>query len=556
MVFLLSVQPSYSQDVPASADPSRFIESLGRDRPPETDDTAVPQEAIEIRAEAPEGAESYTFILKEVRLNGVTAYAAGQIAPLYEHMIGQTISIADVYNVAAEITRQYRADGFILAEAIIPPQEVNDGVITINVVEGRIHEVMLEGLGESPDFLIESTRAQIQQATAFNVYDLERWLLLLNRITGLHAIGVLAPVEDPDAPPGAVALQLLFSPRSNQYTLSLDNYGSNYVGPWQAGASVRIPHATLMPGITDFSLYTSPQTKELGFVSLSETVPLTASGLIMNASIKYSRSEPGGSLESLDLNSHYLSLGFGLEYPLYLKRAYSLDIFGRFEYNNSKSDILSTRFYDDKLRVLRLGLRGNHGNVFWGQFYGETAFSQGLDIFCASKTGSIDLSRAEGHSNFTKLDARLTHLKRIDENIGLKNILNGQYAFTPLLSSEEFGYGGYNLGRGYNNSEITGDSGVGFLTELSYQKWEQYKGGGLTPGVTPFVYYDIGKVWNRDNNVNPESGASAGLGFTLNWGDSAELRLTLAQPLSRKVQNPSYGDGKAPNALISFRSSF
>ncbi len=550
--------PALAQNVPATADPSRFIESL-EIQPPQKSQEPVLEETDEPVSvlTAPEGAEQYKFQLNNIRLVGVTTYREDQLIPLYADMLGRDVSIADIFTLANRITQKYREQGFILAQTSIPPQEIEDGNVTIEVIEGQIENVFLQGLNDTPGFVVQDIIEKIKNTVPFNTYFLERQLLMLNRITGIKAVGILQPVQDPQtAAPGAVDLNLIASPRENQYSVSIDNYGSNYVGPWQGGIAARLPHSMFFDGVTDLALYTSPQTREIAFFSAKESIPLTASGLLLQFSAKYSRSEPGGSLDNLDLKSRFVSFATQLEYPVNLSRESQMDVFGSFEINNSKSDFLNTRFYDDRLRVVRAGVRGLHKNIYGGVLSGETKLSQGLDILGARESGSIDLSRAQGRSNFAKLDTQFNYRKAFSNYIGLKLNISGQLGFHPLLSSEEFGYGGYALGRGYNNSEITGDSGFGVLTELSYNKWAQPGSHFFQPGVAPFIYYDFGKVWNKDDNTDPESGASAGGGIELNWTEHTRMRFTVAQPLSRKIQNPSYGNGKNPRFLLSLIHQF
>ncbi|MCB1532890.1 MAG: ShlB/FhaC/HecB family hemolysin secretion/activation protein [Alphaproteobacteria bacterium] len=550
------VSSAWAQNVPATVDPARVIDRFDREILSDEEDVVVPQGTAEFSTSYPEGAEGYSFLLEALNITGVNVYDPAVLLPLYDEHLGQEISVADLFAIADKITKFYRDDGYILAQAIVPPQEIDGEQVEIHVTEGHVAQVKLEG-GNVSSSLIKRMTEKIKHAPAFNVNLLERQLLLLNRMTGVRAVGVIEPVSEPDlALPGAVALKIIFTQRDNDYLVSLDNYGSKFVGPWQFGASVEIPHTTLFNGLTNMAAYTTPQFKELGFVSFSETVPLTADGLALKGGIKYSRSEPGNNLEDLELKSRYFSVNLGLEYPLYLRRSKQLDLFGRFEYNNSKSDILNTRFFDDRLRVLRTGLKGFDSNILEGQISGEAIFSQGLDILGARGPGSIDLSRAQGRSDFSKVNASMTYLKGFGKSFGFKTSLMTQYAFSPLLSSEEFGYGGYEVGRAYNSSEITGDSGIAFLTELSYQGWAHYSGAGLEPGIVPFLFYDAGRVWNRDDNTDPESGASMGAGFDLNWGGDANLRFTVAQPLSRRVQNPAYGNGKNPVYLISLKKQF
>jgi hemolysin activation/secretion protein len=337
-VFVCVCAPAFAQDVPTSVDPSRRTESLERSAAPEIESLRLPAPAAAFDVAVPEGAEAYSFVLTDLQVRGVSVYRPEKIQRIYQDKIGQSISVADIYTIAGKITQRYRDDGFLLAQAIIPPQEIDKGVVIIEVNEGTIARVAYEGFedGEVP-FFARGVAQRIEQISPFNVHFLERQLLLLNRATGYQAVGILEPLPPEEAAPGAVGLKILMADAASAYSASMDNYGSNYVGPWQVGGQARIGHTGLLNGVTDMSLFTSPQVKEIGYASLGETMLLTSDGLSLNTAVKYSRSEPGGSLRELELKSRFLSVAMELEYPVFLSRSYELNLFGGFELKIQKA---------------------------------------------------------------------------------------------------------------------------------------------------------------------------------------------------------------------------
>ena len=54
-------------------------------------------------------------------------------------------TVGHLQEVAVEVTRYYRSKGLILAQAFVPVQTVSDGVVEIEVMEGRLGEVLTEG---------------------------------------------------------------------------------------------------------------------------------------------------------------------------------------------------------------------------------------------------------------------------------------------------------------------------------------------------------------------------------------------------------------------------
>ena len=118
-----------------------------------------------------------------------------------------------------------------------------------------------------------------------------------------------------------------------------------------------------------------------------------------------------------------------------------------------------------------------------------------------------------------------------------------------MLSSEEVGYGGKNIGRAYDASEITGDKGIMGSIELRY-----YDVPNISEAIIqPYIFYDIGKVWHNDNTAkNQASAASAGGGVRLSHkksGLSAEG--IVAMPLTKNQATPIiYSDPSKPRLLF------
>ena len=105
----------------------------------------------------------------------------------------------------------------------------------------------------------------------------------------------------------------------------------------------------------------------------------------------------------------------------------------------------------------------------------------------------------------------------------------GQIAATPLLSSEECGYGGKEVGRGFEPSVFSGQDCVLGLIELRYDvAAERY---GLEK-LQPYLFADYGAIWNTNvalGTATHDEGASVGAGLRASWKHfSADLQGTYA----------------------------
>jgi len=269
----------------------------------------------------------------------------------------------------------------------------------------------------------------------------------------------------------------------------------------------------------------------------------------------YSALNPGFTLKDFDVHSAAWNVQFLLSQNLVRTRKTNLSVWATLDVADISTDVLDVNLYKDRIRALRLGGQFDRSDDFRGNISATLTLSQGLDILGARKTGSLNLSRVQGHSDFTKLAATVSRLQPLSTDWEVYMAASGQYAWTPLLSSEQFGYGGQAFGRAYDPSEMTGDHGISAALELRYNGLSSWKDSVLQP----FVFYDIGKVWNtgeRSPDATPSgSSAGGGLKFFNNHGISGSL--SVAVPLTRPASAPpSYSGGSGPRLLIQLASHF
>ena len=83
--------------------------------------------------------------LRQVSVTGALTIPADQLITAYQPYLGKKVSQADLVAIAAAISDLYRAAGFHLSRAIVPPQDIRDGHLRLQVIEGSITEVALKG---------------------------------------------------------------------------------------------------------------------------------------------------------------------------------------------------------------------------------------------------------------------------------------------------------------------------------------------------------------------------------------------------------------------------
>ena len=546
--------------LPASADPARIQERVSPVAPETVNEQAiVPSIVQQNLTPPPEPAKG--FVLRRVMIKGAYAVPPDRLALIYRPLIGRRADLATAAYIAARVTALYRERGYFLSRAVVPVQDVKDGSIEIAVIEGYVARVRFAGPGAAGLLasdrlgLLQGLTARIEAMRPLRASSLERALLIVNDFPGFKAQAVLTKLPEQEAAPGAVGLIVQLERKPPDFSVSYDNYGSRFTGPGEVSLSAGFGNILTAGDRGTFSTLLTTRIREAKANIGNYTTPLNTKGLSLSANGGYSTVIPGFTLRPLDVRSKSYNGGAQLSQILVRTRRTTASVAAGFDAADNSTDFLGNVLYRDRIRALRISGLLDYTDDWHGINTGGFILSQGLDLFGASRTGSANLSRANGHSDFTKILASLSRLQQLTPFWQFYGGASGQYAFNPLLASEEFGYGGSAFGRAYDPSEITGDDGLAGALELRFNGIPEWR----RTVVQPFTFYDIGKVWKNNGGGSGTimSGASAGGGFRFFSLDTVSGAVTIAVPLTRSVITPqAYTSENGPRLLLQLGARF
>jgi len=138
----------------------------------------------------------------------------------------QGLTIGQLQQIADVVTKYYHDRGYFLARAIIPAQEVNDGVINIRVLEGRLEKIVAIGNKHYSDAVL-SKPFQPLIGNLVTVKQTENALLTLTQYPGLNAFGVFRPGNYVGTTDLVLNVQ---QERSYDANVRADNEGTQYTG--------------------------------------------------------------------------------------------------------------------------------------------------------------------------------------------------------------------------------------------------------------------------------------------------------------------------------------
>jgi hemolysin activation/secretion protein len=449
----------------------------------------------------PSGADKLTVTIRGICIKGGTVYRKEDLAPLYQDLVGHTVPVTALYDLAKRITAKYGSDGYVLSRAIVPPQALAPHGATpcLKIVEGWIDNVEWPAaVAPYRDFFTHYT-AKITAERPVNVHTIERYLLLAGDLPGLHFNASLKPSKTHE---GAATLVVEVVQKPFDVFGRFDNRGTPARGPneFLLGASLNNllrQHEQLAFSWAD----TVPHTNELQFFAANYRQVLTAEGLYAFANASYGYGFPG-DLQLLNFRTRSTVVEAGLASPVIRTRERNLTLSGLAFMSDSLSDENPFNagvmpFSADRLRGLRFKADGDWADRFLGINQVNLTYSQGFHGFGSSDnnaalTDPVPTSRQFGRVDFEKIEATLARTQPLIGRFSAFASLYGQYAFTPLLVPEQCGYGGRFYGRAYDPSELLGDHCVEGQVELRY---DLPKFAPSVDQVQLYGFADYGRLW-------------------------------------------------------------
>jgi hemolysin activation/secretion protein len=489
------------------------------------------------------------FQLREILVAGALAIPRDQIIRAYQPYLGKQVSQAELAAIATAISDLYRAAGFHLSRAIVPPQDIADGRVRIQVIEGSITEVALVGDG-TERFGLRPLLNPVLAETPSRLPTLERQLLLINSRAGVRIADTA--LEEIGAASGCFRLTVEVKTWRIYTSFGLDNLGSSSVGPWQTYATGAF-NSYLLPGDTlVLNLSTTPgDPRQLAFGRLSYDVPVGTDGLRLGGSALYSEVRPGDDrrlfndltrTESFELRASIV--------PLQSQRS-TLTLTAAAGFSNvSESDVFGP-FYNDHIRTVSLTSDYRLRDNFGGNNYFTLMWRQGLDILGASHRDDDFLSRDGASANFSVMDLWFTRYQSLSDAWSVKISAAGQIASGPLFTSQQFYLGGAAFGRGYGSAEISGDNGAAGSLELRFDQKLNFQ---YLTGYQLYGFVDAGAAWNDGFGYKDGlSLTSAGVGARFFLGADLQADIAVAFPLSYRAPDNS---SRSARLLFSLSNSF
>ncbi|MGB6300910.1 MAG: ShlB/FhaC/HecB family hemolysin secretion/activation protein [Rivularia sp. (in: cyanobacteria)] len=473
------------------------------------------------------------FFVKEIQIKG-NSVLQDEIDRLKQPLENKKIAFEQLLQLRSQITQLYADNGYISSGAFIPTnQNVANGIVQIQVVEGELEDISITGLQRLPKSYVRS-RIRRFAGKPLNQQRLEQALQLLQIDPVIERVNAELTAG---SVPGNNILQLQITEAPAFHAgVTFANNQSPSVGEQQA--SIFLAHDNLFGFADEFSAEYGI-TEGLDVYNLNYFIPFNA--LDGTIGVRFSNSDSRiieDEFNDLDIRSETETLSFNLRQPIINTPNNELALGLAFDLRRTQTFILDDIPFsftegpeegESKLSVIRFSqdwLRRNTNSVLAAR----SQFSVGIDAFDAT----VNDTGTDGR--FVAWVGQFQWVQRLSPRILMLAKVNTQLTGDSLLSAEKISIGGVDTVRGYRQNKVVTDSGIVGGIEARIPLLSEVETLQLIP------FFDIGTGWNnRGENPSPQTLASLGLG--LQWQPINDLGLRLDYGI------PLIGRGESGNSL-------
>lgn len=474
-----------------------------------------------------EALEQPRFDIWEYRIGGNTLLDVPLIERTVYPLLGRDRTIDDVELARSSLEQAYRDAGYPTVLVNIPEQSVTDGVVRLEVVEGRVDRLRITG---SRYFSLARIREQVPSLAPGAIPDLATAQEQLNSLNRRTADRSVMPVLRPGRTPGTVEVELRVKDQfplhgslelNDRYSINTTklrlNAALRYDNLWQKEHSMSVQYQTSPEDTSEVQVwvgsYVARSTRSSNVLAVyavhseSDTAAVGTLAVIGQGDIFGLRGIV--PLESTPRYSHSLTFGVDL-------KDFSENILLQ------GADTLNTPIRYVPWSIQYNGTR--HGEA------AQTRFGAGVNFGIrglGNDQEEFDIKRFNARANFVYLRASLERDQALYRGLRLLLKLEGQLADSPLVSNEQFSAGGADSVRGYHESERLGDDAIYGRLELS----RPFPPVGRVQELRPFAFAEGAALRVKDalpGQASHHELASAGLGVRLRVGQGLAAGLDWA----------------------------
>ena len=451
------------------------------------------------------------LLLRQFVFTGQQEIDPAALTEATQGYLGQEVTVTELEQAAAAVTDYCTQQGYTVATAVLPQQNIQDGTVEIRIFLGTLGKVIIENDSRLADAAAVALAAALERDGYIRTARIESVLNNFNDLPGISAAGILSAGEAIGSTDLTIALH---DGKTAEHIVYSDNYGGKYSGRYRYGFQTTLND----PGrIGDkFTVGGTLSNEDMRNYNFGYEMPISGNGSRLGISYSQMDYTLGDDFNLLDAVGKAKTFSIYGSTPLANNSSSKLDLVYGYD-NRQLQDEMRLFGYNAKKssNAVHTGISGNSRGS--GSYTGYSAL-----YYWGQLTNEDFNSETEG--SFHKLTGDVNHSRRLGNTVDLLLNFHSQLANKQLDGSEQFSLGGANGVRAYPQGEASGDSG--------YQATAELRCNMPLPYLSLATFVDFGEVEQRGYDDRHRNLAGWGIGVQYAKAGDYYLRLDYARKLN------------------------
>jgi len=503
-------------------------------------DRDIPDLRIDIPEQQLTMDEGISVFVKEIRIQNNQAISTKELCKVIASYQDTNLTMKQIQEVCLKLQDKYLKEGYFLARVYPPPQEIREGILTLEVVEGKLGNIFIQGNKYYKDKFIAKYFEKFQ-SSAIQYNSLYKSLLLLNENPDMEAKIIFKKGEKVGT---ADLIVQVADRRSLHLAINENNFGSAQSAIWRTGLQLSYGNLFAQGDTLTFRESLGNPIKNVNFSQGIYTLPLNTIGTKFEGDFGYSKSK-SPVLSSVVYSGQTRIARAKVEQALIRKRQTSTDVYLKFEYKQIENRAVHQTQSYDKLRIAVAGWKIDHTDRLRGRNLADIYLSYGIPHFLGGLHSKDPLCSREGAGGlFAMLSAEYNRIQALPKGCLLLVEFQGQATSYKLPVAEQIYIGGQGSVRGFPTGCFVGDNGYSATLEFraplplggdkklpfSSKKWKDF--------MQFVAFLDQGGVLlngNGEQQTRHKFLVGAGVGARFYFPHDLTVSFDIGFPISEKV---------------------
>ena len=471
---------------------------------------------VEGRPEAP----AITLTLDHLEIPDSDVLTREELDTIASKYAGKTVAISDLYDAIDDINNLYAKKGYLTTRAILPPQKIENNIVKIMLIEGKVGKVIVDNNKYTKSAYIKRS-LKVPEGVVPNINKLRRSIQRFNTTNRtILQIKMVAGEKPLTTDFYIIAVE---PKKKRNFSVFSDNSGGENTGKYRYGFSYTDINLSGRCDIFNLTALTA-KNSQTGMVSYNTPVGFNGNRISISHNTNHMRVSKG-YMKDLDVRGNSNSNTITFTKPLNSSPTKRNELIVDLQQQKSVTKILGNDFARDRDKRYGIGyssmlIKKNQIFVFKPTY----TYNQHKNIDGARIT--LDSMWQKYQKNNDIITLRVSGQKELDDYIP---------------STDQYYLGGQYSVRGYNENVIGGDAGVNVKFDYSFHT--------RIKGLTFVTFFDWGRL-SGDTLLTTKEIYSAGYGLEFQRKNIAFTIFT-GYPMKREI-----GDTRTDKSITNFTLNY